>query len=143
MKYLSCYVLLLIVACSGLAGCFARAANLNVMHMGPPYHITAYERGQPVGQRTIAALSSDEQAIAHWIEANKHGWRPSLGDHPPGRVIQGDGFTLNFTEKLCILNIPPDPHAKGKGKGKTEPIVLQKRLTPGDMELFQVLNAGL
>ncbi|MES2788859.1 MAG: hypothetical protein V4719_04495 [Planctomycetota bacterium] len=126
-----------------LLGCFAKPLNLNVMHMGPPYQITAYDHGQPVGQRAVMALSSDEQVIARWIEANRRGWRPSHGSHPPGRVIQGDGFTLNFTDTLCILNIPPDPHAKGTGKGKTEPIILQKRLTPGDMELSALLNSGL
>ena len=127
----------------GLVGCFAKPMNLNVMRMGPPYQITAYDHGQAVGQRTIVALSSEEQVIARWLEANRRGWRPSLGNHPPGRVIKGDGFTLNFTENLCILNISPDPHAKGTGKGKTEPIVLQRRLTPGDLDLSGLLNAGL
>ena len=130
------------LAC-GLAGCFSRPLNLNVKHMGPPYHITAYDRGQPVGERKVQAMSADEQALANWLEANRKGWRPAWGEQPPGRVLQGEGFSLNFTETACILTIPPDPHAKGKGKGKTEPIVLQRRLTPGDMELSRILNAGL
>ena len=136
-------LLLLCLAGSGLAGCFAKPLNLNITRMGPPYQITAYHQGQPIGQRPIDAMSNEEQIIARWLEANRRGWRPSLGNHPPGRVIKGDGFTLNFTDELCILNIPPDPHAKGVGKGKTEPIILQKRLTPGDLEMTGLLNAGL
>lgn len=138
--------LLLVLMCfaSGLlSGCMAKPLNLNVMHMGPPYKITAYDRGYPVGERPIMAMSGEEQTIARWLEANRHGWRPSSGNFPPGRVVKGDGFTLNFTEKICVLNIAPDPHAKGEGKGKTEPIILQKRLTPGDLEMSALLNGGL
>lgn len=137
-------LLLLIAVVSGsLTGCFAKPLNLNITRMGPPYQIVAYDHGQPVGGRDVVALSSEEQVIARWLEANRRGWRPSLGNHPPGRIIKGEGFTLNFTENLCILNIPPDPHANGTGKGKTEPIILQKRLTPGDLELSALLNSGL
>ncbi len=136
-------LVLFCVVSGSFAGCFAKPMNLNVMKMGPPYQITAYDQGQPVGQRAIVAMSGEEQVIARWLEANRRGWRPSLGSHPPGRVIKGDGFTLNFTEKMCVLTIPPDPHANGTGKGKSEPIVLQRRLTPGDLELSGLLNAGL
>ena len=136
-------ILLCCLVC-GLAGCFSAPLNLNVMHMGPPYRITAYERGQPVGERRLEAMSADEQAIAQWLEADRKGWRPGgFSQQPPGRVVQGDGFTLNFTEKTCVLTIAPDPKAKGTGKGKTEPIILQRRLTPGDLELTRVLNGGL
>jgi hypothetical protein len=127
-----------------LTGCFAPPKNLNVMHMGPPYQVTAYEQGQPVGERKLEPMSNEEQVIAHWIEANRQGWTPSKANRAPGRVVKGEGFTLNFTDDTCYLFIPPDPTAKGKGKRKpqTEPIYLQKRLTPGDIELAQVLNAG-
>lgn len=138
----------LILLCTigfSLTGCFAHPKNLNVMQMGPPYQITAYEKGQPVGQRDLAAMSPDEQVIARWIEANRQGWRPSSANTPPGRVVKGEGFTLNFTEDTCYLFIPPDPKAAGKrkGKGLTEPILLQKRLAPGDIELTQVLNGRM
>lgn len=136
-----------VVCCASisLAGCFAPPKNLNVMHMGPPYQIAFYDRGRPIGERKLEAMSNEEQIIAQWIEANRQGWRPSTANQPPGRVVKGDGFTLNFTEDTCYLFIPPDPKAKQKhkGKGQTEPIYLQKRLTPGDLELAQVLNAGV
>ena len=128
-----------------VVGCFAPPKNLNVMHMGPPYQIAVFNQGHPVGERKLEAMSPDEQVIAHWIEANRQGWKPSSANRQPERVVKGDGFTLNFTEDTCYLYIPPDPKAKPKGKQKvqTEPIQLQKRLTPGDVELAQVLNAGL
>jgi hypothetical protein len=132
-------------AAISLTGCFAPPKNLNVMHMGPPYQVAVFDQGRPVGERKLEAMSRDEQIIAQWIEANRQGWKPSTANHPPGRVVKGEGFTLNFTEDTCYLFIPPDPKAnvKAKGKGQTEPILLQKRLTPGDIELSQVLNAGL
>jgi hypothetical protein len=113
--------------------------------MGPPYQLTIYDQGQPVVEHKLEAMSPQEQVIAHWIESNRAGWKPSSGKQPPGRVVKGEGFTLNFTEDTCYLFIPPDPkaHPKKKGKGITEPILLQKRLSPGDMELAQVLNAGV
>lgn len=136
---LSCYLCL-------LSGCFSKPLNLNVTHMGPPYRITAYEHGQPVGQRTVQALSEDEMAIARWLEANRKGWKTAWGTTAPQRVVEGDGFTLNFTDTTCVLTIPPDPHAKGNARGKskapTEPLVLQRRLMPGDMELARILNGG-
>lgn len=132
-------------ASSSLPGCFAPPKNLNVMHMGPPYRVSVFDQGRPVGERKLEAMSQEEQIIARWIEANSHGWKPSTANVPPGRVIKGEGFTLNFTEDTCYMYIPPDLTAKAKGKRKPqiEPIYLQKRLTPGDLEIAQVLNAGL
>lgn len=128
-----------------LPGCFAPPKNLNVTKMGPPYQVVFYDQGRPAGERELPAMSEEEQIIAHWIEANRQGWKPSSANRAPGRVIKGEGFTLNFTEDTCYLFIPPDlkAHGRGKRKAQTEPILLQKRLAPGDMELAQVLNAGL
>lgn len=141
-----CKWILLWTTALALSGCFSPMKNLNVMRMGPPYQVTAYQQGQPIAERKLDAMSAEELVIARWIEANREGWRPSHTNAPPGRVIKGDGFTLNFTEDMCYLYIPPDPTASNKhrkGKGITEPILMQKRLTPGDIELAQVLGAGV
>lgn len=112
--------------------------------MGPPYEVVTYDRGRPIAERKLEAMSPEEQVIARWIEMNRQGWRPSTAKQGPGRVVKGEGFTLNFTEDTCYLYIPPDATGKPKGKRKpqTEPILMQKRLIPGDMELAQVLGGG-
>lgn len=135
------WAIALILLAGTSSGCFAPAKNLNVTKMGPPYEITAFEQGKPIGRRKLAAMSADEQVIAQWLETNRQGWRPTSRDVPPQRVVKGDGFTLNFTENECIMFIPPDP--KSKDKRAHQPIRLSKKLVPGDIELTQALDGTL
>jgi hypothetical protein len=141
MKLSRCIALTLILYSGFVSGCMGPMKNLNASKMGPPYEITVFEKGKPVSKRKLKALSADEQAIAQWLETNRHGWRPTFGTQTPSRVVKGDGFTLNFTDHECVITIPPDPTSKAASEGK-DPIRLHKRLAPGDMELAEVLNGA-
>lgn len=134
-------LLCMAILCASATGCMSPAKNLNATKMGPPYEITAFEKGKPTSHRKLKAMSADEQSIAQWIEANRHGWRPTFSDEAPKRVVKGEGFTLNFTDDKCIMFIPPDP--KSKDKRAQQPIRLSKKLTPGDIELAQALDGTL
>lgn len=133
-----CIVVALVLA-GGTGGCTMAAKNLNASKMGPPYEIAVFEKGKPVSKRKLQAMSEQEQAIAHWIEANRHGWRPTFGNQAPSRVVKGDGFRLNFTDTDCVVTIPPDPTLAEKKNLK--PMQLYKKLNPGDMELAEALNS--
>lgn len=134
-------VLFCVILCSSTTGCSMKAQNLNASKMGPPYEITVFDHGKPVAKRKLKAMSADEQAIAHWIEANRRGWRPTFSNQAPNRVVKGEGFTLNFNDKECVITIPPDPESKAAKEGK-EPMRLYKKVSPGDIELAEALNGG-
>lgn len=121
-----------------LPGCFFSAKPIDVSRLAPPYQISVYQKGQQVARRKVEAMSEDEQALAHWIEANRGGWRKSHGKYEPGRVVTGDGFTLNFTDDACVLHLEADPN--DKTRKSIEPVQLVKRLPPGDIELARVLD---
>lgn len=137
LKISLCAMVVFVLACH-VGGCMMAARNVNASRMGPPYEIAVFEKGKPVSKYKLKAMSEQEQAIAHWIEANSHGWRPTFGNQTPGRVVKGDGFSLNFTETECVATFSPDPTLAATKK--VQPIQLRKKLTPGDLELAEALN---
>jgi hypothetical protein len=78
--------------------------SIDVDRLGPANRVEVYEGGRPVVERTIAAGSPEERAIADWLQSHSTGWQPSRVNYAPVRSIRGDHFRLNFVAGRCVLN---------------------------------------
>jgi hypothetical protein len=93
----------------GLAGCWSlNRRPVNPARFAPPCRLETYENGRPQGERTVPPGSSDELAITTWLHVHKSGWHLDFNTYAPGRLVKGDGFNLNLSGRVCVLNYDPD-----------------------------------
>jgi hypothetical protein len=78
--------------------------SIDVARLGPANRVEIYEGGRPVLERTVAAGSPEEGAIADWLQSHSSGWQPTRVTYAPVRMVRGDHFRLNFVAGRCVLN---------------------------------------
>jgi hypothetical protein len=78
--------------------------SIDVARLGPANRVEVYEGGRPMVDRTVAAGSPEERAIADWLQSHSSGWQATRVTYAPGRTIRGDHFRLNFVAGRCVLN---------------------------------------
>ncbi|VTR99424.1 hypothetical protein [Tuwongella immobilis] len=124
---------LLIAAGLGI-GCLATASRaVEIAQLRGPYRVQVYQDGHPVRESTFAPGSAEERAIADWLAAHPDGWQRSLVTYVPGRMVRGDGFSLNLLPNgLCVLNDDLSAH----------PQQLVRQLPAADVEALVAATGG-
>ena len=103
----------LIVFVLSTSGCPSIPKEVPSGQLRPPYQVMVYAKGTPITDRPIVPGSREEQAVTKWLRSHTSGWSRDLNSYAPKIYIRGEGFTLNVSKKICVLNYNATPDAKG------------------------------
>ena len=112
-------------------GCASFSQTVDITKVRPPYRVVVYDQGGPVLRKEITRESEDEATITRWLESNKSGWRATPVTYAPKRLIDGDGFSINFLDGGCVINYS----TAGIGNGGVQ---LYKAIPKENLELSEV-----
>jgi len=93
----------------GVAGCQTLGhRSVDLTRLTSPDRVEIYQGGRTVAEHAVVPGSPEDSSISRWLQAHKSGWRTDYNSYAPGRRIVGDGFDLNFSGRVCVLNYDRD-----------------------------------
>lgn len=102
-------VLALVLVVAALGYLFV-PRRVPVSQFRPPYRVEVRSGRHRGTVHSLAPNSPEERAVTRWLQENAFGWRPTFVAYVPTRLIEGDGFTLNFLKGTCVLNYRASPN---------------------------------